>query len=501
MKSSTRRTIPPPIDLSIPGSNPLGTQSRTVLDKSSMGGPQPYTYDTEYVLDSKEAMLSVPTTAEMPLTAATLWSPPSLSEAMLPQSNPPIQMTAISDGSLTSEQYESTLVPNRRRRSRSECGHRPLCYPSALSNEASPSSELSKPSRSRLSSAPYFSPASFVPQRSASSVSRSKHELKASSSTDALAMMGKRNKLWASIAHLTSNASAVLDLDGSSNKTPTKEKTRRPGTSPVTVSSDTPSIGSEGSDSGRTAGVDMWKHGKNSRPSTASSATSGSSRSPLRLSKFEWPKQWRKRLSLLLSSSPVSPASLHSSTPSTSSTYSSSSLNLPPTPLTPASGDQCLHPLESLEEGHSQDLLQIPNKRNRSAPNLKLPPLSKEDLGKVNAYFAPPPPVHAVEAFNGFSRHRATSSDPKMMKSMLPLPSKLPKFPSSLKPPPVVIQPSVHLESDTDNASTVLPLSPVSSTSWNDMEDDSGVIYLTVVEDDWNDESGEAGLRLVEVPR
>lgn len=245
----------------------------------------------------------------------------------------------------------------------------------------------------------------------------------------------------------------------------------------------------------------MWKHGKNSRPSTASSATSGSSRSPLRLSKFEWPKQWRKRLSLLLSSSPVSPASLHSSTPSTSSTYSSSSLNLPPTPLTPASGDQCLHPSESLEEGHSQDLLQIPNKRNRSAPNLKLPPLSKEDLGKVNAYFAPPPPVHAVEAFNGFSRHRATSSDPKMMKSMLPLPSKLPKFPSSLKPPPVVIQPSVHLESDTDNASTVLPLSPVSSTSWNDMEDDSGVIYLTVVEDDWNDESGEAGLRLVEVPR
>lgn len=241
MKSSTRRTIPPPIDLSIPGSNPLGTQSRTVLDKSSMGGPQPYTYDTEYVLDSKEAVLSVPATAEMPLTAATLWSPPSLSEAMPPQSNSHIQMTAISDGSLTPEQYDSTLVPNRRRRSRSEvcmsvrwlnlqpiddvqrqCGYRPLCYPSVLSNEASPSSELSKPSRSRLSSAPYFSPASFVPQRSASSVSRSKHELKASSSTDALAMMGKRNKLWASIAHLTSNASAVLDLDGSSSKTLTK---------------------------------------------------------------------------------------------------------------------------------------------------------------------------------------------------------------------------------------------------------------------------------------
>jgi uncharacterized protein involved in outer membrane biogenesis len=86
------------------------------------------------------------------------------------------------------------------------------------------------------------------------------------------------------------------------------------------------------------------------------------------------------------------------------------------------------------------------------------------------------------------------------MKSSLPLSSGLPKLPSNLKSPPVVNQPNVRLERDGNNVSNIaLPLSPVSNTSWNDAEDDSGVIYLTVVEDDWNDESG--GLRLVEIPR
>lgn len=281
---------------------------------------------------------------------------------------------------------------------------------------------------------------------------------------------------------------------------------RKPGTSPAPSPSYTPSIDSEGSDTGRAAGIDMWRRRKGSRPSTASSANSNASRSPLRLSKFEWPKQWRKRLSMLkLSSSPVSSASSHSSTPSTSSTYSSSSPNLPSTPLTPTSGHRCSNPLVSLQDGHGQDLLQTSNKRNRSTPNLKLPHLTKEDLGKVNAYFAPPPSVHAVEALNGFPRHRMTSSDPRAMKSALPLSSRLSKTPCNFKPaPPVAIQPNVvHLERSGGNhvSNIALPLSPVSNVSWNDMEDDSGVIYLTVVEDDWNDENGEAGLRLVEIRR
>jgi hypothetical protein len=118
MKRSTRRTIPPPIDLSIPGSNLLGRNSQRALDKSATGGRYAHAYGSEFALESEEAMLY----RAIPTATPTLWTPSSTTETIPPQSNPHTPMTSLSsaDHSFSSEQDDSIPIPNGRRRSRSE---------------------------------------------------------------------------------------------------------------------------------------------------------------------------------------------------------------------------------------------------------------------------------------------------------------------------------------------------------------------------------------------
>lgn len=170
--------------------------------------------------------------------------------------------------------------------------------------------------------------------------------------------------------------------------------------------------------------------------------------------------------------------------------------------MTPKKSERRLRARSSTKDGlrESNNLKGFPgpNARNRSTPNLKAPHLSKEDLGKVNAFYAPPPPARAVQALSDTPRRRTASSDPKV-KPILPLPLELPKS-STLKPLPMPIQTGVHLHKNPKGIPIALPLSPVNSVGGYDNEDDSGAIYLTVVEDDWDEGSGETGLRLVEIP-
>jgi len=88
------------------------------------------------------------------------------------------------------------------------------------------------------------------------------------------------------------------------------------------------------------------------------------------------------------------------------------------------------------------------------------------------------------------------------MKPTVQLPLEVPKTPKSAsKPLPVPIRTNVNAQNlGGKGISIALPLSPISSMGGGcDEEEDSGVIYLTV-EDDWDEENGEAMLRLVEFP-
>lgn len=126
MKSSTTRNIPPPIDLSVSGSNLRGTSLRSTSEEQSvMGSHHPYAYTWRYITAADELISPVPTPTATPPTAA-LRSSPSCSEPikMLTPNTPNSQtpMTSSSDRSFLSisEWDDSRLVPNRRRRSQSE---------------------------------------------------------------------------------------------------------------------------------------------------------------------------------------------------------------------------------------------------------------------------------------------------------------------------------------------------------------------------------------------
>jgi hypothetical protein len=127
-----------------------------------------------------------------------------------------------------------------------------------------------------------------------------------------------------------------------------------------------------------------------------------------------------------------------------------------------------------------------------------------EDLGKINAFFAPPPPARTIQALNESPRRRAASSGAKQ-KPTLPLP---PEFPEELskgawKPlPNPKFQASVgaNKSSKGQGIPIALPLSQAGNVGagW-ESEEEIGVIYLTV-EDVLDEESGEPTLRLVEIP-
>lgn len=122
-----------------------------------------------------------------------------------------------------------------------------------------------------------------------------------------------------------------------------------------------------------------------------------------------------------------------------------------------------------------------------------------EDLGKVNAFYAPPPPARAVQAFGDSPRRRTTSSGLKV-KPALALPREIPK--SASKPLPMPIQTSFNGQGNLkgQEISIALPLSPVNSVGGGCEEENSGGIYFTV-EDDYDEESGKPMLQLVKIPK
>jgi hypothetical protein len=151
----------------------------------------------------------------------------------------------------------------------------------------------------------------------------------------------------------------------------------------------------------------------------------------------------------------------------------------------------------------------IPNSnlRNRSTPNLQAPDLSIEDLGKINAFYAPPPPALVVKALNETPRRRtaSASSGPKL-KTRFPLSPEFsgPTPNCASKPLLVPVQNNVNTQHPRKEKGIpiALPLSPIGGASGKyDCEEDTefDVIYLTV-ENVLDEESGETILRLVEVP-
>lgn len=123
MKHAPARSIPPPIDLSVSGSNLRRVDPSDTPDKEqTMGCHHPYTYTCKYIIEVDEATSPAPT-----LTPPTDNFSPSLTpgpnQALTP-SSPYFKApsTSKSAGSLLppSEWNGTKLVPNRRRRSYSE---------------------------------------------------------------------------------------------------------------------------------------------------------------------------------------------------------------------------------------------------------------------------------------------------------------------------------------------------------------------------------------------
>jgi len=120
----------------------------------------------------------------------------------------------------------------------------------------------------------------------------------------------------------------------------------------------------------------------------------------------------------------------------------------------------------------------MPLTNNRPTPNLQAPTLSIEDLGKVNAFYAPLPPAHSIQALN----------DAMVKSTMLQL----------AHPPPKTSLTPIQTNVKGQEISIELPLSPIGSTS-SDYEQEASVLYLTV-EDAWDEESGQVMHQLVEIP-
>ena len=134
-----------------------------------------------------------------------------------------------------------------------------------------------------------------------------------------------------------------------------------------------------------------------------------------------------------------------------------------------------------------------------------------EDLGKVNARYAPLPST--LRAWEDLSRRpeavSLSKSAPEASKPAPRLPSSIPAISTSALPPAVLPTPATTPHSharlvNRRGMPIALPLSPVDSFvdggEFFSREEGGGVIYLTVEEDGLDEESGEASLCLVEVP-
>ncbi|KAF5359304.1 hypothetical protein D9756_003051 [Leucocoprinus leucothites] len=532
-KHSATRSIPPPIDLSVSGSNLRRTVTPGSSDKDRTMGGHPY---SRYIIELEDETSPVPT-----FTPSTINFSPSLTPGPT-SSVQGASATSPSTTSLsTSAQDHTRLVPNRRRRSYSESAYSPnSSSPTQRSVSGPVYNGVSSPSKGveglnsagpsnhtrSLRTVPSFHFGLGSKSRGCPSTDDVPHHQRPSTG-------GKRNKLWSSITHfpLSAGFSGSWDFghggDHNDNSTPRK-KTRRPGTSPSTPSS-WMSFTDQLAASNALSRVGSLK--KRQRPSTASSTAPSPCPSPLRSSKLEWQWQWPgKRLSR--SKAPSSPsislAPVQITTPSTStisthsspsplsasSSTSSASLAFPSPisqPATPKKAtSQILRTPSSAKKGfqdsNSLAVFPSPNLRNRSTPNLQAPDLSIEDLGKINAFYAPPPPAIAVQALSDAPRRRAASSGPKSKPRLSP-PPEMPPIPVSKRmPKPLPLPNQTSVSVTTRRASKghgipiALPLSPIGSVGggW-DSEEEAGVIYLTV-EDVVDEESGEAMLRLVEIP-
>ncbi|KXN88651.1 hypothetical protein AN958_06919 [Leucoagaricus sp. SymC.cos] len=519
MKYSSTRSIPPPIDLSVSGSNLWRTYIPGSKDRDMGSGQHPYAYIIEV-----DDGTSLGPTSTPPVVVSPRSSTPGPSQVLLPS----IPATSKSVGSFLSSSDHIPLVPNRRRRSYSESAY-PPDSPSATQRSVSGPVQQDgffTPKTSEFPDSACSSNSAYSVRNPSPFTIGFKSRLKGPLATDdcpherrVTSTVGRRGKLWSSITHLPlSVVSREFGHGGDSHilNTPRK-KAQRPGTSPST-----PSLWGSFIDAS-IGGGNISQNGnskKQQRPSTASSVASSPARSPRRGSKLEWSWQW-KRLSHLKTSSSISlapvktspsttvlssPSPISASSSTSSTLFSPSSPNAPPaTPNKPI--NQSLRLAPSVNNGFKENanlvVLPSPKLRNRSTPNLQAPDLSLEDLGKVNAFYAPPPPAHAVEALNNNPRRRAVSSGPRL-KPRLPLPPEIPEpLPKGVtKPLPVPVQTSISTQRMPKGKGIpiTLPLSPIGSVKgeWNS-EEEIGVIYLTV-EDDLDEESGEARLRLVEIP-
>lgn len=129
-----------------------------------------------------------------------------------------------------------------------------------------------------------------------------------------------------------------------------------------------------------------------------------------------------------------------------------------------------------------------------------------EDLGKVNARYAPLPST--LRVWGDLSgRHEAVLLSKSAPEASKPAPPSIPALSTSALPAPTTTTPHLHSHARLVNRRGMpiaLPLSPVESLvdggEFFSREEGGGVIYLTVEEDGLDEESGEASLCLVEVP-
>ena len=309
---------------------------------------------------------------------------------------------------------------------------------------------------------------------------------------------GRRTKFWTSMAQLPFGS---WDFGHHSD-------TKRPQTSPST-----PSSWMSFSDHNRVGSLDE-------RPSTvAFSARPSQQQQTSKLERYwQWPG---KRFSRFMMTSPSPPVQTTTVSPSKSSFRSSPSTpsSTLPTPTSPCTQPPTLQKKAVSQTSPVSLLFQdspTPDSCNRSTPTLQPPDLSMEDLGKVNARYAPLPST--LRVWEDPSRRpqvvSLSKSAPEASKPAPRLPSSIPPLSTSALSTAVLPTPAITTHSPPSHSHArlvnrrgmpiALPLSPVESLQdggeFFSREEGGGVIYLTVEEDGLDEESGEASLCLVEVP-
>lgn len=180
-------------------------------------------------------------------------------------------------------------------------------------------------------------------------------------------------------------------------------------------------------------------------------------------------------------------------------------------------GSKHNHPTRSPRAHEGQQWERDVNKfkRNQSTPNLQVPPdLSPEDRGKVNAFYAPPPPAATVQTVSPVPIHRRTVGG----HATVPAVSSADK-PRPIGPMPDAVPKRIDLEEwDDDDAgespsATATVRSPIPITlplagnyygsGWDSPDiggQETGTIYFTL-DESCEVEDGEAMLTIVDYDR